>query len=152
MIAKQSQELSNHSVVRSVQRRIRWNILIPKDGTFWCNCRESSDSIVHRKVWTYEKRPDKPYLIANIPGSYVKFYVEVGVMGRVRITYLRSKTFGLGDVWCWIDDDRKGGTKIESWWKLEKLYALFLFADTCVLTGTLQNLGILLGEPVAMLC
>lgn len=49
----------------------------------------------------------------------------VGVMKRVRLTHLRSKTFELGDIWCWLDDDKKGGTRIVSWWKVEKMCVFF---------------------------
>lgn len=69
-------------------------------------------------------------------GDYAKFEIEVGVMGRVRITYLRSKTFGLGDVWCWIDDDRVRGVKVVSWWELEQLYVLTFLFNTLVSTLT----------------
>lgn len=63
---------------------------------------------------------EKPYLRADKVGDYVKFEVQVGVMGRVRITYLRSKLFGLGDALCWIDDDREHGTRVVSWWQYEQ--------------------------------
>lgn len=72
------------------------------------------------EVWTYKGDMEKPYLRADKVGDYVKFEVQVGVMGRVRITYLRSKVFGLGDVLCWIDNDREHGTRIVSWWQYEQ--------------------------------
>ena len=76
---------------------------------------------LRRQIWTYQGRNEKPYLRATEPGSYVKFSVEVGVMNRVRITYLRSKTFGLGDVWCWVDDDKKGGTRLPGYWTVDNM-------------------------------
>ncbi|GJJ16093.1 hypothetical protein Clacol_010372 [Clathrus columnatus] len=72
-------------------------------------------------IWTFKGRLDKPYLVAKNPGDFVKFEVLVGTMRRVRITYLKSKTFGLGDVWCWLDDDRAKGTKVSGWWNKENL-------------------------------
>jgi hypothetical protein len=83
-----------------------------------------SSQLFCRERWVYEGGKDKPYLIAKEPGSVVKVEVVVGVMGRVRITYLKSKTFGLGDIWCWLDDDREGGKKVVSWWQLENLCAV----------------------------
>ncbi|GJJ12747.1 hypothetical protein Clacol_006992 [Clathrus columnatus] len=74
-----------------------------------------------RTIWTFKGRLDKPYLVAKNPGDFVKFEVLVGTMRRVRITYLKSKTFGLGDVWCWLDDDRAKGTKVSGWWNKENL-------------------------------
>ena len=61
--------------------------------------------------------------MAREPGSTVKFEVVVGVMRRVRITYLKSKTFGLGDILCWLDNDRQKGTKVVSWWNIDKMCA-----------------------------
>lgn len=75
----------------------------------------------HREPWTFRGRLDKPYLLATEPGSYAKFHVEVGVMQRVRVTYLRSKTFGLGDVWCWLDDDHRGGKRVQGWWNQDNM-------------------------------
>lgn len=69
----------------------------------------------------YKGRGDKPYLVAYNPGDYAKFEIVVGMVGRVRVTYLKSKTFGLGNVWCWLDDDRKNGKKIVGWWDKENL-------------------------------
>ncbi|KAF8587434.1 hypothetical protein K439DRAFT_1407534 [Ramaria rubella] len=71
--------------------------------------------------WAYEGQSEKSYLVARQPGAIIKFNVIAAVMGRVRITYLRSKTFGLGDVWCWLDDNRQKGTRIVSWWKQENI-------------------------------
>jgi hypothetical protein len=79
-----------------------------------------------RSRWVYKGNKEKPYLMADEPGAYVKFEVEVGVMGRVRITYLRSKTFGLGDVWCWLDEDKAQGVRVEGWWQLDGMCVFFL--------------------------
>ncbi|KAF8511952.1 hypothetical protein BU17DRAFT_54299 [Hysterangium stoloniferum] len=70
------------------------------------------------KLWTHNGNNEKPYLMADKPGDYVKFEVEVGVMQRVRITYLRAKTFGLGNVWCWVDDDQPR-TPVQGWWDID---------------------------------
>ncbi|KAF8480602.1 hypothetical protein JB92DRAFT_3040853 [Gautieria morchelliformis] len=82
--------------------------------------------------WVHQEYKDKPYLVGKEPGSIFKVEVTVGPMGRVRITYLKSKTFGLGDAWCWLDDDRKGGKRVVSWWNLEK----YNLAQVAVVTDT----------------
>lgn len=74
-----------------------------------------------RSIWTFTGRGDKPYLVAKNPGDFVTFEVLVGLMRRVRITYLKSKTFGLGTVLCWLDDERSKGKKISGWWDKDKL-------------------------------
>ncbi|KAL0252442.1 hypothetical protein I308_101834 [Cryptococcus tetragattii IND107] len=40
--------------------------------------------------------------------------------GSILIGYQRSAKLGLGSVWCWIDDDREGGQRVDGWWKLDK--------------------------------
>lgn len=45
---------------------------------------------------------------------------------RVRVTYLRGKMFELGDVLCWLDDDREKEAVV-SWWKIEKMFCLLSF-------------------------
>ena len=109
-------------------QRTHSSLLTPKAGTYlpgysFLHCSPLSC----RERWVYKGQRDKPYLVAKEPGSTVKFQVEVGVMGRVRITYLKSKTFGLGDVLCWVDDDKQKGTKVVSWWNLENMYVLLSF-------------------------
>lgn len=88
-----------------------------------------------RERWVFKGQQDKPYLVAREPGSTVKFEVMVGVMKRVRLTHLRSKTFGLGDIWCWLDDDKKGGTRIVSWWKVEKMCVILFSSRSGVDAG-----------------
>jgi hypothetical protein len=38
------------------------------------------------------------------------------VQGDIAITYLRSKTFGLGNAKCWIDDDEEHAVGFEGAW------------------------------------
>lgn len=38
--------------------------------------------------------------------------------GRVLVGYQRSATYGLGSVWCWVDEDRGEGTMIDGWWDI----------------------------------
>ncbi|KIJ41191.1 hypothetical protein M422DRAFT_209303 [Sphaerobolus stellatus SS14] len=60
--------------------------------------------------------PDKQYLMANNIGDVAKFDIEVGPIGQVRVTFLRSKVYGLGDAWCYVDDNKNGGRRLTSWW------------------------------------
>ncbi|KZT33438.1 hypothetical protein SISSUDRAFT_1054222 [Sistotremastrum suecicum HHB10207 ss-3] len=71
--------------------------------------------------WIYKNNAEKPYLRATKPGSRISFSVKVGVIGRVRLTYLRSFSFGLGSVWCWIDEDHAGGRRLDGWWNVEHM-------------------------------
>lgn len=82
--------------------------------------------------WAPQQRPDKIYIRATEPGSRVAFNVRVGVGRTVRMTYLRSKTFGMGSVWCWVgpkwregatkaDEDlgRDKGVRWDGWWNVD---------------------------------
>ncbi|ORY32861.1 hypothetical protein BCR39DRAFT_522172 [Naematelia encephala] len=67
------------------------------------------------EFWTHEEHLDKPYLISRTPGARVSFELDTNV-GVVKMYSLRSKTFGLGIVECWADDDRDRATKVDGWW------------------------------------
>jgi len=84
--------------------------------------------------WAPEQRPDKVYIRATVPGSRVAFNIKVGPGGTVRVTFLRSKTFGMGSVSCWVgpplteEDDagaaevgRDKAVRLDGWWKVEKI-------------------------------
>ncbi|WVQ73720.1 hypothetical protein IAR50_003300 [Cryptococcus sp. DSM 104548] len=40
--------------------------------------------------------------------------------GSILIGYQRSAKLGLGSVYCWVDDERESGKRIDGWWKLDK--------------------------------
>jgi len=82
-----------------------------------------------RDTWTSPLSPDKQYLRATEIGALIRMEVEVGVMRRVRLTLLKSKSFGLGDVWCWVDDDRKSGKRLQGWWD-NPTYVIFFRLET----------------------
>lgn len=65
--------------------------------------------------WVHPDYPDKPYLVARAPGAVVKFEMETRV-GWIKMYSLRSKTFGLGTVKCWVDDDLDRAVKVVGWW------------------------------------
>lgn len=65
--------------------------------------------------WTHPDFTDKPYLVATVPGSWAKFELRTA-LGVVKVYALKSKTFGLGNVECWIGDDRDHSVEVEGWW------------------------------------
>lgn len=58
------------------------------------------------------------YLIADEPGSSVSFDFET-VIGSVELYYQRSKKYGLGSVFCWVDGDKDRGQRIDGYWDLQ---------------------------------
>ncbi|KAJ1310849.1 hypothetical protein OPQ81_009367 [Rhizoctonia solani] len=59
---------------------------------------------------------EKKYFLAREPGATVTFDIHVGPMGVVKLEYLRSKTFGLGFIRCWVGEDNGGGVEIDGYW------------------------------------
>ncbi|KZT37078.1 hypothetical protein SISSUDRAFT_1129916 [Sistotremastrum suecicum HHB10207 ss-3] len=80
------------------------------------------------EFWTApESKLKKDYYRATVPGSTISFEIQVGPLGRVRVSHLRSKTFGMGSALCWVqvdgvpDAEKKYGRKIEGYWDREGL-------------------------------
>ncbi|ODO08911.1 hypothetical protein L198_00650 [Cryptococcus wingfieldii CBS 7118] len=67
------------------------------------------------EYWIHPEHLDKPYMVAREPGARVSFELETGV-GMVKMYALKSKTFGLGTVECWADEERDKAEKIVGWW------------------------------------
>ncbi|WVQ96344.1 hypothetical protein IAU59_003448 [Kwoniella sp. CBS 9459] len=67
------------------------------------------------EYWVHPEHLDKPYLVARIPGAKVSFELETSV-GLVKMYSLRSKTFGLGSVKCWADDEVHKSVRVDGWW------------------------------------
>lgn len=67
------------------------------------------------EFWVHPEHLDKPYLTARTPGARVSFELETSV-GIVKMYALKSKTFGLGTVECWVDEERRKSVKIEGYW------------------------------------
>ena len=65
--------------------------------------------------WTHPDYLDKPYLLARQPGSSVTFQLDTSV-GIVKMYSLRSRTFGLGSIECWADEDRLRAKRIDGYW------------------------------------
>lgn len=83
--------------------------LIPKFNEGWyvrlfLRCI-MSDPLDCRRNWTYTTPwgAKKSYVLADNPGSLIGFPVTIGTIGRVRVTYLRSNAFGLGQIGCWVE-------------------------------------------------
>jgi len=64
--------------------------------------------------WSWK---DKHYLVAKQPGSKISFEVDLVAMGVVLIYYQRSRTFGLGDLKCWIDDNVDKAEIFSGYWE-----------------------------------
>ena len=67
------------------------------------------------EAWVHPDYLDKPYLVARVPGATVSFEMETN-FGVVKMYSLRSKTFGLGTVECWADEERTRAVQVVGWW------------------------------------
>jgi hypothetical protein len=65
--------------------------------------------------WVHPDHLDKPYMLARTPGATISFEMSTEV-GWIKMYSLRSKTFGLGTVKCWVDDDIDQSVKVVGWW------------------------------------
>jgi hypothetical protein len=89
-----------------------------------------------REIWSPSQRPDKVYWRSTTPGSRITFeFNTTGGLGQVSLTYLKSKTFGMGSVWVWkhtpgeirggsdeiqtADNMRPWGIRINGWWDVD---------------------------------
>ncbi|QRW19610.1 GDSL-like lipase/acylhydrolase family protein [Rhizoctonia solani] len=76
---------------------------------------------IRQEGWSEWAWKEKSYLIAKEPGARATFVIDVGPMGLIKITYLKSKTFGLGNVKCWVDNNESSARVIEGWWNEDGL-------------------------------
>jgi hypothetical protein len=76
---------------------------------------------IRQTGWSDWAWKDKAYVIAKEPGARATFAISVGPNGVVKISYLMSKTFGLGSVKCWIDSNEEGGRRVDGWWDTDGL-------------------------------
>jgi len=68
------------------------------------------------EFWSWQD--EKHYITADKPGSNVTFEISTN-QGVVALYIFRSSKYSLGDVWCWADDDKVGGTQIAAYWTSE---------------------------------
>ncbi|GAW09144.1 capsule structure designer protein [Lentinula edodes] len=73
-------------------------------------------------MWSHPQNPGKVWLTAKKPGVKAAFNVQTSALGRVRVTYLRSGSYGLGSVWCWLDDNREKGKRLDGYWTLKDIH------------------------------
>lgn len=69
--------------------------------------------------WTFAAQGGsaKAYVVAHEPGARIGFKVPVrGGLGRVRVSFLQSSTFGLGMAKCWLDDDTTAAALVDGYW------------------------------------
>jgi len=45
---------------------------------------------------------------------------ELESRGRVLLGYQASATYGLGSVWCWVDEEKGDGKLIDGWWEVKE--------------------------------
>jgi hypothetical protein len=91
-----------------------------------------------REIWSPAQRPDKIYYRSNSPGSRITFELFTGEgVGEVGLTFLKSKTFGMGSAWVWkstpgelitvdgkeeeqTEDNMKfSGRRADGWWDVD---------------------------------
>ncbi|KAL7416489.1 hypothetical protein BDY24DRAFT_379878 [Mrakia frigida] len=63
----------------------------------------------------WQSSPEKQYIITRSPNAQVTFSVTVG-LGDVKLWYLKSFEFGLGDVICWVDEDWNMRVRLKGYW------------------------------------
>ncbi|KAJ3798565.1 hypothetical protein GGU11DRAFT_780235 [Lentinula aff. detonsa] len=80
---------------------------------------EGPDAFV---LWSHPSNPGKVWLTGRKPGARAAFKLHTSALGRVRVTYLRSESWGLGSAWCWIDDDRQNGQRLDGYWKYKNAH------------------------------
>lgn len=62
-------------------------------------------------VWNGEKH----YWVSSTPGARIRVEIQVSA-GRVAVYYFRSKQYGLGDAYCWVDDNEAGRVRLPGYW------------------------------------
>ncbi|ODN73349.1 hypothetical protein, variant 2 [Cryptococcus amylolentus CBS 6039] len=66
------------------------------------------------REWAWE---DKNYWVSDEPISKADFNFTT-VLGTVKLFYLRSKTFRLGNIACWVDDDDHKAVTLIGYWEM----------------------------------
>jgi len=74
------------------------------------------------EYWTQPTNQGKIFLRATKPGAVAAFKLKTNAVGRMRVTYLRSKDYGLGSVLCWADDLRSEATRLDGYWNVPNIH------------------------------
>lgn len=102
-----------HSVSPDTQYEFR---LVRPDSRASDRCFELTyPGPTHRSTWSHPDHPQKVYLKADEPGSKLTFDIETR-LGTIKLYSLRSRTFGLGSIDCWVDDRKGDKVRADGWW------------------------------------
>lgn len=71
------------------------------------------------KFWDWKE--EKFYIVADVPGSQVTFEVRSS-QGVVYLYLFRSADYSLGNIWCWVGDDKEKGRELQGYW--DKWYSV----------------------------
>ncbi|EJD40564.1 SGNH hydrolase [Auricularia subglabra TFB-10046 SS5] len=66
--------------------------------------------------WDKEATPAGWFYVAKTPGARASFRTVSGVLGQIRVTFMRSTQFGLGVARCWIDDKEAAAVLVDGFW------------------------------------
>ncbi|KAI9279399.1 hypothetical protein BC943DRAFT_284056 [Umbelopsis sp. AD052] len=69
--------------------------------------------------WNWQN--EKFYIVADKPGSNITFEVQAN-QGVVYLYLLRSADYDLGNIWCWVGDDKEKGRELQGYW--DKWYSI----------------------------
>lgn len=88
-------------------------------------CHTFADESYKPKImdgWTFWNwQNEKFYIVADKPGSNITFEVQAN-QGVVYLYLLRSADYNLGNIWCWIGDDKEKGRELQGYW--DKWYSI----------------------------
>ncbi|KAJ4470799.1 hypothetical protein J3R30DRAFT_3530589 [Lentinula aciculospora] len=73
-------------------------------------------------LWHHPQNPGKVWLTGRKPGVVLAFKVLTSALGRIRVTYLRSESYGLGSAWCWVDEERNKGKRLDGYWEHKDIH------------------------------
>lgn len=65
--------------------------------------------------WFHDNHKDKPYFVADTPGSRIKFELPT-VVGLIKLYSLRSREYSLGNLKCWVAGREDQATTVEGYW------------------------------------
>lgn len=79
--------------------------------------RTINSLVVHGSEPTWSL--SQPYLVGRNPGDVIRlrFHTE---LGSASLFYQRSKKYGLGIIYCWVDDDEEIGVYMDGYWNKDQ--------------------------------
>ncbi|KZV88437.1 hypothetical protein EXIGLDRAFT_722676 [Exidia glandulosa HHB12029] len=102
----------------TLQQRFGKNQLAPVLNPTCASLREARTKLVANTTdgWEITRTTGGNFYVATEPGSRVSFVTRAGVLGQVRITFMRSTMAGLGEVKCWIDNNERDPVLVDGFW------------------------------------